>query len=95
MFIVARLGTRMYVTIFSGTMTACRMNLKCFSYPQLLGDSMMDKCYSSMNIYPKISMEILEEFFVGKGFKIPFCGKILHGDYHTPWAWKIVWASKQ
>ena len=25
----------MYVTIFGGTMTTCRMNLKCFSYPQL------------------------------------------------------------
>ena len=75
MFTVVRSGTRMYVTIFNGMMTACRMNLKCFSYPQLMGDSMMEKCYRSMNIYPKLSMEILQECFVGKGFKIPFCGK--------------------
>ena len=75
MFIVVRSGTWMYVTIFSGMMTTSRMNMKCSSYPQLLGDNMIDKCYRSMNIYPKISMEILEERFVGKGFKIPFCGK--------------------
>ena len=65
----------MYVTIFSGMMTGCRMNLKFVSYPQPLGDSMMEKCYRYVNIYPKISMEILEECFVGKYFKIPFCGK--------------------
>ena len=65
MFTVVREGTRMCVTIFSGVMTACRMNLKCFSYPQLLGDSMMEKCYRSMNINPNFSMEILEECFVG------------------------------
>ena len=76
MFTVVQSGTRMYATIFSGTMTACTINVKCFSYPQLLGDSSMEKCYRFMNIYPKFSMEILEECFVGKGFKIQFCGKI-------------------
>ena len=62
--------------LFSGMMIACRMNMKYSPYPQLMGDSMMEKCYRSMNIYPKFfPLEILEECFAGKGFKIPFCDK--------------------